>query len=85
MAKVMVSIPDPLLERIDRAARRRDTSRSGFLREAALRELGHPDPEAASEALARARAALAGTAPIDSAELIRSERDARDARDRRRM
>lgn len=81
----MVSIPDGLLERIDREARRRQASRSGFLREAALRELGHPDPDVARRALAAARQAVAGTGPFESAELIREERDARDERDRRRL
>lgn len=39
MAKVMVSLPDDLLERIDVQARARHESRSGFLRELAEREL----------------------------------------------
>jgi len=39
MAKVMVSLPDDLLERIDARARRRRATRSGFLRELAEREL----------------------------------------------
>ena len=39
MAKVMVSFPDDLLERIDIQARARHASRSGFLRELAEREL----------------------------------------------
>jgi metal-responsive CopG/Arc/MetJ family transcriptional regulator len=39
MAKVMVSLPDDLLERIDMQACARHESRSGFLRELAEREL----------------------------------------------
>jgi metal-responsive CopG/Arc/MetJ family transcriptional regulator len=39
MAKVMLSLPDDLLERIDIAARARHESCSGFLRELAEREL----------------------------------------------
>jgi metal-responsive CopG/Arc/MetJ family transcriptional regulator len=35
MAKVMVSLPDDLLARLDDQARRRGTSRSGLLRELA--------------------------------------------------
>jgi metal-responsive CopG/Arc/MetJ family transcriptional regulator len=46
MAKVMVSLPDELLERIDLRARARHESRSGFLRELAEREL---DSEASRE------------------------------------
>jgi metal-responsive CopG/Arc/MetJ family transcriptional regulator len=38
-AKVMVSIPDELLERIDREVDERGTSRSAFLQEAAQHEL----------------------------------------------
>jgi HicB_like antitoxin of bacterial toxin-antitoxin system len=83
-AKVMVSIPDELLERIDREADERGTTRSGFLQEAARRELGWPDPLRIDAALDRGRAALAGAGSFEAAELIRSEREARDARDRRR-
>jgi metal-responsive CopG/Arc/MetJ family transcriptional regulator len=39
VAKVMVSLPDELLARLDEQARRRGTSRSGLLRELAEREL----------------------------------------------
>jgi len=80
----MVSIPDELLSRIDREADERGTTRSGFLQEAARRELGWPDPARVDAALNRGRAALAGAGSFESAELIRSEREARDARDRRR-
>jgi predicted transcriptional regulator len=83
MAKVFISIPDDLLERVDREAQRRSTSRSGFLQEAARRELGWPDAEAIDAALERARAALADVG-FESTELIRASRDERDARDRRR-
>jgi hypothetical protein len=39
VAKVMVSLPDELLERIDARVRMRHATRSGFLRELAEREL----------------------------------------------
>jgi predicted transcriptional regulator len=84
MPKVMISIPDELLGRVDREAGARGTTRSGFLQEAARRELGWPDPAKIEAALERGRAALAGAGRFDSAELIRSGRDAVDARDRRR-
>ncbi|MGN6814928.1 MAG: ribbon-helix-helix protein, CopG family [Solirubrobacterales bacterium] len=84
VAKVMVSIPGELLERIDREAGERGTTRSGFLQEAARRELGWPDPARIDAALDRARAALAGAGSFEAAELIRAEREARDARDRGR-
>jgi len=84
MAKVLVSMPDDLLERIDREAAERGTSRSALLQEAARRELGWPDPAAIDAALERGRAALAGAGAFESAKLMRTERDARDASDRRR-
>lgn len=83
MPKVMVSMPDELLDRIDREVRARRTSRSAFLQEAARRELGWPDPVTIDAALRRGRAALLGAGRFESAELIRAERDARDQRDRR--
>lgn len=39
MAKVMVSLPDDLLRAVDAEARRRNTSRSGLLRELAEESL----------------------------------------------
>lgn len=80
----MISLPDDLLERIDRAAAERRTSRSAFIQEATRRELGWPDSAAIDAALERARAALACAGVFESARLIRAERDARDGRDRRR-
>lgn len=79
--KVMISLPDDLLERIDRAAGERETSRSAFLQEAARRELGWPDAGAIDAALERGRGALAGAGSFEAADLIRAERDARDASD----
>lgn len=84
MAKVLVSIPDDLLERVDREAQRRRTSRSGFLQEAARRELGWPEPDVIDAALRRGRDALRAVRPFDAVASIRSDRDERDARDRRR-
>ncbi len=84
MTKVLISMPDELLERIDREVGRRRSSRSAFLQYAAQRELGWPDPTTLDDALARGRAALADVGSFESAELIRAERDARDATDRRR-
>jgi predicted transcriptional regulator len=82
--KVMISLPDDLLERIDRAAAERRTSRSAFIQEAARRELGWSDPAEVDAALERARAALADAGRFESTRLIRADRDRRDARDRRR-
>jgi hypothetical protein len=80
VAKVMVSIPDDLLARIDDAAERRGTTRSALLREAALRELGRPDRVTLEAAVERSRSRFAATGRFDAAALIRAERDARDRR-----
>lgn len=80
----MISLPGELLERIDRVAEERHTSRSAFLQDAARRELGWPDPVAIAAALERGRAALAGAGRFESADAIRTDRDHHDARDRRR-
>lgn len=81
----MVSIPDDLLERIDREVEVRATSRSALLQAAARRELGQADPERFDAALAAVRAALDGAEPFESGDVIRAERDALDERDRRRL
>lgn len=77
MAKVMISLPDDLLDQIDHEAERRHSSRSALLQEAARRELGWPDSATVDTAVARARKALAGAGSFESAALIRAERDAR--------
>lgn len=80
MAKVVISLPDDLLDRIDHEAARRHSSRSALLQEAARRELGRPDPGALDAAVASAREALANAGSFESAALVRAERDARHAR-----
>lgn len=82
--KVTVSMPEELLERIDREARGRGISRSGFLVEAARHELGWPSPAQIDAATERGRVALAGAGSFESADLIRANRATRDARDQRR-
>jgi HicB-like antitoxin of HicAB toxin-antitoxin system len=82
--KVLVTMPNDLLARIDREAQSSGATRSDFLQEAARRRLGWPDPAAIEAALERGRAALAGAGGFESAELVRADRDTRDARDRRR-
>jgi hypothetical protein len=83
-AKVLVTIPGDLLERIDRETESLGQTRSEFLQEAARRRLGWPDPLVVDAALLRGRAALSGVGGFESADLIRSQREERDARDRRR-
>ena len=84
MAKVMVSLPDELLERVDAEARRRATTRSALLRDAVSRELIRRDPATVRRAIEEARALFDGTDAFESGQLIRAERDRLDARDRRR-
>ena len=77
MTKVLISIPDDLLGRVDREAAARGISRSRVLQDAAVRELGTISRERIAAAVARGRAALAGTGSFESAELIREGRDRR--------
>jgi Ribbon-helix-helix protein, copG family. len=84
MAKVLISVPDDLLERIDQAAQAQGTTRSGYLQDAARRQLGWPSARTLSAALGRGREALESAGRFESADLIRRDRRARDANDRRR-
>jgi predicted transcriptional regulator len=79
MTKVLISVPEDLLQRIDREAKIRRVTRSRFLEDAARRELSQPGREAIAAALERGRRALAGVGEFDSADLIRRDRDSRDA------
>jgi Arc/MetJ-type ribon-helix-helix transcriptional regulator len=82
--KVLVTMPDDLLDRIDRETQSIGSTRSDFLQEAARRQLGWPDPSTIDAALERGRAAMAEAGSFEAADLIRADREARDARDRRR-
>ena len=77
VAKVMISIPDDLLGRLDAQAQANRESRSGFLRRLAERELmaGEDGRQQEIETLLDLMAAepLGGNA----AEIIRRERDSR--------
>jgi hypothetical protein len=84
MAKVLVSMPDDLLERIDREAKARGSNRSRFLQDAARRELGWPSGDALRAAVTRGREVLADVGGFESAKLIREECLARDGSDQRR-
>ena len=84
MTKVLITLPDDLLDRIDREARVRRSSRSRFIQDAARRELSWPSVETIDAAIARGRQALADVGSFESATIVRRQRLARDARDRRR-
>ena len=84
MGKVLVSMPDDLLEEVDREAAARGTSRSGLLQQAVRRELEHSSKVVIEEALSRGRQVLSIAGAFESADLIRRERQSRDAADRSR-
>lgn len=81
MVKVLVSLNDDLLRRIDRAARKAGLSRSAYLaqiaREDLARTVGPGKHPAARRALARLDTLLADSPAGDSTAAIRAERDAR--------
>jgi metal-responsive CopG/Arc/MetJ family transcriptional regulator len=81
MAKVLVSLEDALLRRIDRVARAQRMSRSAYLAQLARRDLarasGPGNSPAARRALARLDSLVASTPTGDSTAAIRAERDAR--------
>ena len=74
VAKVMISIPDDLLERLDAQARANHETRSGFLRRLAERELTADDRRRREEVV---RLLDLATAPMggDAARLIREDRE----------
>jgi predicted transcriptional regulator len=78
MTKVLISVPDELLQRIDGEARARSLTRSAFIEEAARHELGWSGADAIDAALALGRQALAGSGAFESAELIRLDRETHD-------
>jgi hypothetical protein len=81
MAKVLVSINDSLLRRIDRVAKARGLSRSAYLAELAERDAtrreGPGARPGARRALRRLDALFAAGPAEDSTAAIRAEREAR--------
>jgi hypothetical protein len=79
--KVLVSFDDRLLRRIDRAAKATGMTRSGYLADLAVRELGMAKGPGATRrtrgALRRLDALFAQLAHDDGTAAIRSQRDAR--------
>lgn len=75
MAKVMISLPDSLLERIDAQARAGRTTRSAFLRDLAERDLSAGDMARAEEI--RKLAVYAAPHGGDNVRVIRAMRRSR--------
>jgi hypothetical protein len=81
MAKILVTVDERLLERIDKEARRRGVSRSAYLSELATREVeAHPGPgrrTSARRALARLDRLFGDHPQVEDATIaVRRERDA---------
>jgi hypothetical protein len=83
VVKVLVSLPDELVGRVDRAAAEEGVSRSEFLAEAARHALGWPSRSRMDELLIQARRALASAGSFESSDLIAADRAERDGADRR--
>jgi hypothetical protein len=82
MAKVMISVPDPLLERLDAHVRTLGETRSGFLQRVAEAELDRTDLQVDDE-VGRLLDEIEIEAPADLpagsdvARLIREDRESR--------
>lgn len=74
MAKVMISIPDDLLTRIDALAGSSRETRSGFLRRLAEQELGSAADRRRTE-IAKLLEMATGPKGGDAAKLIREDRE----------
>jgi len=82
VAKILISLDDELLARIDRAARRAGLSRSAYLRQLAARELGlargpGQDPRARKAMASLEQLFREQGVPEEATAAIRAERDAR--------
>lgn len=79
VAKVMISIPDQLLERVDARASAAGETRSGFLQRLAERELEAADTRKREEVerlLDQIRIEISPDDPrVDAAQLIREDRE----------
>lgn len=76
VAKVMISIPDDLLERVDALAKERGLTRSGLLRRLVERELEYEEDENRAE---MRRLLELATKPRggEGTKMIREDRDSR--------
>ena len=86
MAKVMISIPDALLKRVDRAAKKNRRSRSEIVRQALRADLtNHTARQSWKNALAPLRKLQQQwVGQWDSTDIIRYYRDTRYGRENRR-
>ena len=79
VAKVMISIPEKLLKRLDARARELGATRSGLLQHLAEREVEaaeHREQEEIEQLLDQLRALPPGkNAHVDAAQLVREDRE----------
>jgi len=75
MSKVMISLPEDLLRRLDSEARKRSMTRSGLLAAALQRELARRDPDAVAAAIARSEQRFRTAGSFEAADLVRADRD----------
>lgn len=80
----MISLPDDLLRQVDRAAKRRRLTRSGFLQLAVRGTLGERLGREKARAADRLIGSVTGVHGPSAGVLARAERDRLDARDRAR-
>ncbi len=81
----MVSLPDDLLRRLDRAASAAGTSRSAYLARAARNLLAERREEESADAVTLLEKLFSGGSSADAADLVRADRDERDRRDQTRV
>jgi len=77
VAKVMISIPDDLLGRLDAQARANRETRSGFLQRLAERELDGADDQEDKEVARLLDSLSVDLGDVDIVQLIRQDRDSR--------
>jgi metal-responsive CopG/Arc/MetJ family transcriptional regulator len=75
MSKVMISLPEELLQQVDAEVERRGTTRSALLADAARAELARPDSATVRAAMERSEARFLRSGAFDSVDLVRADRD----------
>jgi hypothetical protein len=75
VAKVMISIPDELLERLDTRAREKSETRSGLLQRLAERELASSEDREDREIGRMLDSLNLDLGEVDAAQLVREDRE----------
>ena len=77
MSKIMVSLPEELVQEIDKVARQRSMSRSALLAAAARREIARPNPSDIDDAIIRSEERFRTAGRLEAADLVRRDRETR--------